>query len=197
MLRVVSVLVLLVSFASTARADEWSHTVELQAADAATIRVVEPEGYQLTIDGRTETAPAVFPVANRDAYVLLGVRAPSGATWERKIEVKAWHQSVVRIRHAAARPAAAPPAATYVGVVANTTHLCKAAADRRDLRVEFVSGATIVKTVEAPVRSRVDVELPAGEYRVRRYLRGPSGWELSSAGTFTVDKDGWTYHYSC
>ncbi|MBA3452076.1 MAG: hypothetical protein H0T42_03145 [Deltaproteobacteria bacterium] len=184
--------------AIAAAEDRWSHTEDFQPASSASIRVVEPEGYQVTINGRTDSAPAVFAVPNADNYYVMTLRAPSGATWERKLEVRQWKQNVVRVRHGVdtvATPASAP--AKYVGVVANTTHLCKKVSDRRDMRIELVLGADIIKSIDVAVRSRVDVELPAGEYRVRQYLRNQDAWELAGTQKHTVSADAWTIHFRC
>jgi hypothetical protein len=194
MIRFVLSLVCISVPAIAAAEDRWSHTEEFQPASSASIRVVEPEGYQVTINGRTDNAPAVFAVPNADTYYVMTIRAPSGATWERKLEVRQWKQNVVRVRHGVDNAA---PAASYVGVVANTTHLCKKASDRRDLRVEFVLGADIVKTIDVALRSRVDVALPAGEYRVRRYLRNQDAWEFAGTQNQTINADAWLIHYRC
>jgi hypothetical protein len=183
-------------------ADEWSHTISFESANAASVRVVEPEGYQVTINGQTDNAPAVFRVPNADNYVAMTVVAPSGAQYERKLEVKAHRQTVVRIRHVAAaapkpeKPEKPAKRESYIGVVANTTHLCKAG-ERRDIRVEFILGADTIKTVEVGVRSRVDAELPGGEYRIRRFLRTSEGWEFAATETLNISKDSWIYHWGC
>jgi len=197
-MRLVFVLVLLVP--AIAFADEWSHTTSFESANAASIRVVEPEGYQVTINGSTDNAPAVFRVPNADNYVLMSVVAPSGAQYERKVEVKAYRQTVIRVRHVASAPAPKQdkPArrASYIGVVANTTHLCRGN-DRRDIRVEFVLGADTVKVVEVGVRSRVDAELPGGEYRIRRFHRTSTGWEFAATESLNISKDAWIYQWGC
>ncbi len=196
MLRLITIVWILVVAAPFAYAEPWSHTVEFQRTDRTTLRVVEPEGYQITVNGKTEAAPVVFSLPNADSYVTMGVRSPAGATWERKIEVKAWTQSIVRIQHTAdaPRPAAKP---AFMGIVVNTTHLCRAAADRRDMRVEFLRDADLVRAIEVGVRTRVDAELPAGEYRVRRYFRGAGGWEFAAVDSTSVGKDGWIYQWGC
>ena len=193
-------LVLVLLMPALALADEWSHTTSFESANTSSIRVVEPEGYQFTINGHTDNAPAVFRVANADNYVTMTVVAPSGAQYERKIEIKAYRQTVVRVRHVAAAPTPKEkPAkrASFIGVVANTTHLCKAAGDRRDIRVEFILGADTMKVVEVGVRSRVDAELPGGEYRIRRFLRSSNGWEFAATETLNISKDSWIYHWGC
>lgn len=184
--------------ATAAAEDHWSHTEDHQSASASSVRVIEPDGYQVTLNGRTDQAPAVFTVPNADNYLVMIVRAPSGASWERKIEVRQWKQNVVRIRHVVDAPAAQPTKAlTYVGTIANTTHLCKKQSDRHDLRIEFVLGPDIVKTVDVAVRSRVDVELPGGDYRLRRYIRNGDAWQLSGTQPKTIKSDTWTVHYRC
>ena len=191
--------ILCIALPSVALADEWSHTEELQSANTASIRVTEPEGYQVTINGRTDTAPAVFAVPNADNYFVLQISAPSGAHWERKIETKAFRQTVVKIRHVASTAPAAPAGkvASYVGVVFNTTHLCKKQADRRETRFEFVRGSDVIKVVDVGVRARVDAELPAGDYRVRLYLRTKDAWEFSGVSDKSINKDGWIQSYGC
>ena len=47
------------------------------------------------------------------------------------------------------------------------------------------------------MRSRVDVELPAGDYRVRRYLRNQEAWELHKTESMAVKTDSWVYHFGC
>jgi hypothetical protein len=199
-MRLVNVIALVLLLPTIALADEWSHTTTFESANTASIRVVEPEGYQITINGHTDNAPAVFRVANADNYLAMTVVAPSGEQYERKVEVKAYRQTVIRIRHVAS---AAPkkdekPAkrASFIGVVANTTHLCKAA-DRRDIKVEFILDADSIKTVEVAARARVDAELPGGEYRIRRFHRTSNGWEFAGTETLSISKDSWVYHWGC
>jgi hypothetical protein len=191
----------LLALTSHAHADTWSHTAEQQRSRSTSIKVTEPEGYRITVNGRTDTIPALFDVADADAYVELEVEAPSGATWHRKIEVKAYRQTAVRIRHTASVKAApekerTPRAAAFIGVAANTTHLC-GKRDRSDIRVQFVLANERVKTVDLAVRSRADVELPAGQYRIRRFHRGRQGWDLAGTQALEVTKDGWIYNWGC
>lgn len=182
-------------------ADSWSHTTEVNQARSTSIRIVEPEGYQVTVEGRTDTVPAVFALADADAYVVLAMVSPGGARWEKKIEVKAYRQTVVRVTHRADAPApkTAPTAAkaTFIGILANTSHLCRKESDRGAVRIEMVSDGTTVGAYDVAARSRVDAKLPAATYQVRLFLAGTSGWEYRSTQTFEVKKDGWVFDYGC
>lgn len=191
---------LVIAAPAVAVADEWSHTQEFQNAQTASIRVVEPENYKVTVNGRTDTTPAVFAVDNADNYLVVRFEAPSGASWERKIEVKAYRQTVLRVKHVAAKadaPKDAPKGRSFIGVVANTTHLCKASKERVQIRLDFVNDSGVVKSVTLDTRSRKDVELPAGAYAVRRFKPFKGEWAFDGAENRTIDKDGWTYHYGC
>ncbi|MEJ7597852.1 MAG: hypothetical protein WKG01_08095 [Kofleriaceae bacterium] len=185
--------------ATTAIADDWSHSVEHQPAATASIRVIEPEGYRFTVNGRTDSAPAVFAVPNADNYFVMTVTSPSGASWERKIEVKAHRQAVVRVRHAVPPPreAAQPGTSSFIGIMVNTTHQCREEAHRGAIKLEFVLGPERVKAVEVPMKSRVDVELPANTYRARLYLRSGAEWQFSTVKEVSVTKDGWVFEYGC
>jgi hypothetical protein len=196
------VLVFTLLFPTVAFADSWSHTTDSQPAQSSSVRVVEPEGYQVTINGRADTVPAVFTLPNADAYVALSIVAPNGASWEKKIEVKPYRQTVVRITHKAdaPNPARTAPAAkpSHVGILFNTSHLCRNAKDRGAVRLEWIDGANSVATYDVPMKSRLDVKLAAGEYSVRVYAPGTSGnWEYRTTVKHTVSKDGWNYEWGC
>lgn len=189
-----------ISIPAIASADTWNQSAEFKHSNAASIRVIEPDGYRVSIGGRLDSVPAVFAQANADAYVVMSVTAPSGASWETKVEVRPHTQTVVRVRHVAdapAAPAQSAKVASYVGIVFNTSHLCKTPGDRTDVRLEFILGADVVKAIDVAKQSRLDVELPGGEYRVRHYKRGKSGWELHGSGKRSIAKDGWNYEFGC
>lgn len=182
-----------------AHADTWTPKTELVPSNAAAIRVVEPEGYTFTIEGRTDTAPAVFNLANRDQYVVVDAYAPDGAHWQQKIEVRAYTQTVLRLHHqkdAPPPPAPAQAAPTYVGVLYNTTHLCPKLSDRFAVRFDITSAAGTVTHVLEP-RSRVDVTLAGGTYTLRQFTARNGAWEFASSQTLTVKKDGWMAGMEC
>jgi hypothetical protein len=191
-------LAVVVLFSATAHADTWTQTAELVASDRAAIRVLEPEGYTFTVNGRTDTSPAVFALPNTDQYILVEATAPNGAHWQQKVEVRAYTQTVLRVRHVVDRPKdERPQSATFVGVLYNTTHLCRKETDRIAWRFDVTAdGRTLTSNVLEP-RSRADLSLPAGTYAVRRYTQRAGQWEFAATQSLTVTKDGWVYGIGC
>ena len=190
-----------VCMVSVARADDWSLTQEFSNAPSASIRVVEPEGYTVTIDGHTDTIPAVFQIANAANYFNMTVKSPDGATWNKKVEVKEYKQTVVRIKHVKADAPKTPDAPkakamSYVGTVRNTTNNCKAD-QQMSIKLEFVSGPDVVKTVEVKAGAKTSVELAEGPYRIRRWQLEGADWVFDKTDEWTVKKDGWTYDWGC
>jgi hypothetical protein len=184
---------------AVAHADEWSNTQEFTNAQSASIKVVEPEGYTVTINGRTDTAPAVFSVDNANNYLAMTVKSPDGATWTKKIEVKEYKQSVVRIKHVkAAAPAPGDNKAkpmSYVGTVSNTTNNC--ATGRAAIKLEFIAGAEVAKSAVLESGARSNLELNVGAYRIRLYTSNGQAWEFKQTIDYNVDKDGWVYDWGC
>lgn len=183
---------------AVAYADEWTPSQDFQRSQVASLRVVEPEGYKVTVNGRADTAPAVFNFDNADNYVLVRFEAPGGASWEKKIEVKAYHQTVLRVRHVKAVAAAPDNKAvrTYVGVAANTSHLCKKPAERVAIKMEIVK-ETVVKSFELQPKSTLNVDLPEGTYDVRVYKPLNGQWAYTQTIPRQVTKDGWVLEFGC
>ncbi len=181
---------------AVAHADEWTFTQEVSASQGTSIRVVEPEGYTVTVNGKTETVPHVFAVDNADNYYAVRLTAPDGATWEKKIEVKAYKQTAIRARHVkgAAEPPSADKPRTFVGVAANLSHVCKKSSERRQIRLDFVADK-VVKSIVLESRSREDLELAAGTYSVRLYIPQNGEWAYHRTTEQVVGKDGWSYAY--
>jgi len=185
---------------AVAHADEWSHTQEFAGAQSASIRVVEPDGYTVTVGGRTDTVPAVFAVDNANAYVVLAMRSPEGATWSKKIEVREYRQTVLRVRHVKSAP---PPnegpkerPVSYVGTVKNSTDKCRAEY-QMTIKLDFVRGPDVVRSTELKAGARASVELATGSYNVRRYQLDGSEWVFDKTETFNVRTDGWEYDWGC
>jgi hypothetical protein len=183
---------------AAAFADEWTPTQEFQRAQTASLRIIEPEGYKVTVNGKADTVPAVFNFDNADSYVVVRLESPAGASWEKKFEVKAWNQTVVRVRHTTgtAAPTNNKKARTYVGVLANTLHVCRYSKDRVPVMLEVVADQ-VVKTVVLQPRSRENVDLPAGTYDVRVYKPFREKWAYTQTLQQTVTKDGWSVNVKC
>lgn len=187
----------LVAFAAEARADEWTHSQDFKYAQTASIRVVEPEGFKVVVNGKSDVVPAVFNLDNADAYMVVQLTAPDGKVWEKKIEVRANNQTVLRVKYTPA--AAAAPAAgakrSHIGSVKNTTHTCdKRAAHKFDFRLD---GKDVKSFELQPGKYTPNVELVDGNYEVRIWSIKSGQWVFQETSSFTVDKDGWVFYYGC
>jgi hypothetical protein len=186
------------SVSTIAHAEEWSLSSEHKHSKSASIRVVEPEGYKVTVGEATDTVPAVMAIANTDAYVVVKMTAPSGRTWEKKVEVRANHQTILRIKHTP--PGDAPKAEPskvkkHIGTVQNTTNKCQ---KRTYHKFDFMADGAVVRSIELEAgKYQPNVELPAGTYDVRRFDVRQGQWVFAETTSFAVNKDGWVYYYGC
>ncbi len=182
---------------SIAHADQWSLTTEFQTAGSTEVRVVEPEGYQVTLLGRTEVAPAVFAPPNGDDYVVL----PGGGAERCQVE----EDRGPRVPPDGG-PDATPDAAraegprqgqSFVGTIANTSHLCQKASDRAAVRLELVVNGAAVRSFDVAARSRIDASLAPATYQVRSFRQAGATWEYVRTTSLEVTKDGWLLHWGC
>jgi hypothetical protein len=195
-----AVIVAIVGMSAVAHADEWSNTQEFAGAQQASIKVVEPEGYTVTINGRTDTVPAVFAVDNANNYLNMTIKSPDGATWSKKIEVKEYKQSVVKVRHVKAaapdKPADnKPKAMSYVGNVKNTSNNCSTGATA--IKVDFLAGPDVAKSQVLEAGQHANLELAVGTYKIRLYTSDGTSWNFKETVDWPVSKDGWEYSYGC
>lgn len=192
---------IVVGLSSVAYADDWSTTEEFAGAQTASVKVIEPEGYTVTINGKTDTVPAVFTVDNANNFYQMTVKSPDGATWSKKIEVKEYRQSVVKVKHVrAAAPAPSgdaskPKPMSYIGTVQNTTNNCSA--ERAAIKLDFMSGPDLVKSAVLEAGAKANLELPVGPYKVRLFQSDGTNWNFKNTVDYTVDKDGWVYNWGC
>lgn len=203
---VVGLVALVVLARPAAAEDTWSKTVAFSRSDASAIKVVEPEGYRVTVtapDGvLSDTAPAVFKLPPGDAFYLVTLTAPGGAQWSNKIEVKKYQTTELRVKHVAAGPAPAPgpaPAAarTYIGSVRNKVATC---GKKLAARVEFINAAgAVVKNLEIKVGAMDQASLPGGTYDVRAYVwdAGANDWTYQTTQKAQIDADNWSATLAC
>jgi hypothetical protein len=122
-----------------------------------------------------------------------------GRTRRKKIEVKEFKQTVLRVKHvksAAPGQDNKPKAMSYVGTVWNTSNNCapgKAAA----IKLEFMAGADVARTEVLEAGTHHDAELAVGAYNIRLYLSDGRAWNFAQTIDHNVSKDGWSYVWGC
>lgn len=183
----------------------WKETVEFSRGTTG-VRVTEPEGFRVALDGTEDTVPAVFRLAEVDAYVMVSVKAPSGDTWKKKIEVRRGFVTQVKLGWVAEAAPARPDAArrSHIGRVINTFPSCGANVGvmrQASIRADFVgSQGGVVASVQVDAAApRQQPELAAGEYDVRAYLWNPQTrtWTFAKTVKARVDRDGWEVSVGC
>jgi len=188
------------AFAVEARADEWTHQQEFKFSQTASIRVVEPEGFKVSVNGKSDVVPAVFNFDNADAYYIVKMTSPDGKTWEKKIEVRANNQTVLRVKFTPAEKAvpAAGAKRSHIGTVKNTTHSCESLSERVAKKFDFRLDGKDVQSFELKAGKYVpNVELVDGNYEVRIWGIKSGQWVFEQTAAFTVDKDGWVFFFGC
>jgi len=187
-----------VAISLEARADEWTHSQDFKYSQTASIRVVEPEGFKVVVNGKSDVVPAVFNLDNADAYYVVKMTSPEGKVWEKKIEVRANNQTVLRVKFTPAdkaAPAAASDKRSHIGSVKNTTHTCD---KRANHKFDFRLDGKDVKSFELqPGKYTPNVELVDGNYEVRIFAVKSGQWVFQETANFTVDKDGWVFFFGC
>jgi hypothetical protein len=205
-LQIFAILVVALGPISSARAQQWSHVVSYRHAASASLKVTEPENFKVTIvaggETKSDTIPAIFNLANQDAFVPLTVTASDGQTWSVKIEVRARQQTEVKIKYTPAQRAEPAKAGgqKFIGRAANSTHRCS---DRRQvgtLRFDFLLGGANARSVEVPPNRVVNnIELEGGTYSVRVFIkRTPQdAYIFVRTGSLAVNRDGWEFSWGC
>lgn len=182
----------------------WKETIQFSRG-ATAVRVTDPEGFQVNLEGTEDTVPAVFRLADADAYVMVSVKAPSGETWKKKVEVR--RGSVTEVRLAwVAEPApgrAEAPRRAYLGRVINTFPSCGAnvgVTRQASIRADFVGAQGVVASVQVDAASpRQQPELAGGAYDVRAYIWNPQSrtWTFAKTVKVSIDRDGWEVSVGC
>jgi hypothetical protein len=186
---------------SSARADDdWSHTTELKWSKTSGIRVIEPEGYTVSVGDASDTVPTVFNLPNEDKYYVVKVSAPDGASWSKKIEVQNGKQTVLRVTYkkkADAPKQAAKKTRSHIGKVANNNHKCDKN-QRYAMKFEFlIDGEKIKELALKPGIYEPSFELPQGKYDVRYHRLESKRWVFLETGHEEVSKDGFSISYGC
>jgi len=197
-----AVIVVVIPFAHAE--DKWSETVTFSRSDQSTMKIVEPEGYKVsvTIDGNnvTDTVPAAIKMPQTDGFYMVTLTAPNGAQWAKKIEVKRYQVTELRVSHAAGdKPAAAPAAQArkFIGNVRNKVATC---GKKLAARVDFIdaSGAGVA-SIQVKSAAFEQTTLQPGSYDIRAYVwdQGANDWTYQTTGKAQISADGWSTTLEC
>jgi hypothetical protein len=171
-----------------------------------TLKVTDPSGFDVSVEigdeVKKDTAPAIFTLPAKDAYVWVTIVAKDGAKWREKVEVKAEKQTVLKVLYAPeTKPAEATPAQEkvrhFIGKLVNGSQFC-GATDRGALRFDFLRDgqkAYGFEVAEGATKSNLD--LTEGTYEVRVFILRGGAFEFYQTITKTIDKDGWTLEMGC
>lgn len=182
-----TVLIVMVTVPSPASADQWRPRITHQRVGRTQIRVLGPAGYNVRIGGRTDTAPAIFRLRNRDDYVWVEIRARNGAVWRRKLEVRRGHETTVSMVHSLTRYS--------MGHIRNTTQFCAGA---HTIRVDVMQGGrSLLSKVIGPRQSASGLRLARGSYTARVYEKKAGRWVPARPGTITATGARWKFEYGC
>jgi hypothetical protein len=199
----ISIVVLIITILSSVAAagGTWSEKISYSTATSTSLKVLEPDGFKVTVGDKAATVPEIFQLANADAYVQVTIQAPDGTKWSKKVEVRAKHmaQVVVTFTPAKEPKAAAHRAArNHIGRFVNGGKGCGKTWDRA-IKAEFrrPDGDAVKATVELAPGEYKDVEVPAGGYEVRVSFKDGAAWKFALTGKHDIGKDGWALGFGC
>lgn len=185
--------------------DQWSvETRTFTRSDQSSIRVTQPDGYQVSIvvNGRTsaETVPTILAVPTADGYYSVTFTAPNGAKWTHKVEVRKFQTTDLRVKHvvvektAPAQPAA-PAVRSFIGSIHNKVATC---GKKLAARVELLdaSGA-VTASIVIKSGSFEQATIASGTYDFRAYVADGSQWTYQTTGRAVVDQDNWQATLIC
>ena len=188
--------------ASHVYAGTWSEHISFRHSEKTSVKVTEPDGFKVTVaatDGdHAGVVPEVFDLPDRDAFVKVTIVSADGATWTKKIEVRAGQQTEVAVSYAAEATAPGGKARTFVGKVAHLGRACgkQWAVQIKAEILRHADGGTVTSWTLKP-DDIYDLELAAGSYDVRVYKRSGDDWAWAFTGALSVDKDGWESGVGC
>lgn len=199
-MKLVIAAIAMVAFTANAQAG-WRYDVSHVRKGHTQIRVLSHGRGTVHVQsrGRSDTAPMVIRLPNRDDYVKVTIRAGGRLVVSRKFEVRRYQETVIHVRHTRrVHRHRHRRAASYIGRVINTSQWCKRS-DHGTYRFDFLRNNRRMQSVIVnQARIQNNVTLYAGSYRVRVFQKsGKAGFIFRKTGSLNVTKDGWQYSYGC
>jgi hypothetical protein len=177
----------------------WTHTTTFRFSRSTSIRVVEPQGFTVSVKERKDSIPAVFNLPKENAYEWVTITAKDGKVWRKKIEVRANNETVLTVSYTADdKPAPkAGPGRKYIGSIANTSHRCKRS-DNTAYRFDFLlDGQKLHSVALNPNKFAPNVELTGGSYDVRVFKYTRRQYVYKTTLKRQIDRDGWRVSFGC
>lgn len=172
---------------------------------ATSLKITEPEGFKITVateaGDKVGTAPEVFALPEKDAFVTVTLLAPDGTKWSKKVEIVAKKQTELAISFKADAPApAAEPAKgrSYIGKMLNSGGGC-GKAYKGTIRADFLepTTGTVKASSQIAAGANRDVEVPSGALEIRVFLSKGNEWQFVTTGNYEFKKDGWQLGFGC
>lgn len=183
----------------TFAAAEVTKSESFEDSAKTSLKIPDPPGAHVFVtigkEVRDDSTPTIFALPDADAYVNVKVVMSDGETWTGKVEIKAKHQTVLRLAQTKKGPAAAPsaaPVSRFMGMLVNSTDKCKWPEN-----VKFVvyrDGAQVFTTQLVFPGKEVSLSLESGSYFVK--VTDTTNQVLASR-PLSASRDGWTFASGC
>jgi hypothetical protein len=182
----------------------WSHNVSHRYSSKTSIKITEPKGFSVAVtigdDVKKDTIPAIIPLPNEDQYLPVMVTAKDGHSWAEKVEIRAKQQTELSLTYVATKATPAKKGGRkYMGRLANAASSCGKAWKGRDVQFELVgtdSGDELGKW-RFPGDGVKSVEIPAGSWDVRAYVKAKGSYHYYDTRTVEVKKDNFNIAIGC
>jgi len=205
-LRMLSVvMVLVVATVAWAGGTFTDKAVTYRRSEGGTsLKVTDPDGFKVAItlaDGsvKSDTVPALFALPEADAFLKVTITAPDGSSWSKKVEIRAKQQAELAVNFKEeAKTQEKPASRSFVGKVEHAGHTC-GDAWKRSLKIDFLQGGSSNVTLSKEIEwnTYVNLEVPAGRYDVRMFVKNNDVWDFVATAPADVQKDGWKYSFGC
>jgi hypothetical protein len=189
--------------APTAEAqDSWTETVSFARSAASGIKVLEPDGYTVSIKAeglaQKDSVPTVLRVPNTEAFYVLTFTAPSGATWSTKVETKTGQITELRVKHtSAASPSPAASRKFFGKFAMSKKSPCKE--DGSGQKIDFVAAdGSVAASFTMTGAKSFTADVLEGDYTVRTFRTDRDGTvTYRNTRKGSIRADGWSAVFFC
>ncbi len=206
-----SLLVLFAAIGTATAAGSFSDRINYRPSRDTSIKIVEPEGFRVTIESpdgmQTGTVPELFRLPNQDAFVKVTMTSPDGTSWSKKVEIRQRNQAELSVtfKPDAAREKEkakdAPRARTFITELQNKGSTCDATSPwRATISAQFLraSDGVVIGTLQLDDDKSGQTELPADTYDARVFSWNGTEWKLAVSTRVDIPaRDGFVLAFGC